>query len=50
MVVSDEIGGGGEGDWMKTVKRYKPPAITQISASDVMYNMINIINTSVCYI
>ena len=32
---------------MKAVKRYKFPVI---SARDVMYNMINTINTAVCYI
>ena len=43
-----EVGGGG--DWVKVVKRYKLPIIRQISIRDVMYNMINIINTAVCYI
>ena len=42
--------GAGLGKWMKAVKRYKLPVIRQISSRDVMYNMINIINTAVCYI
>ena len=35
---------------MKVVKRYKFPVIRQISTRDVMYNMINIINTALRYI
>lgn len=37
----------GRGNW-EVVKRYKVPVI--ISTRDVMYNMINILNTAVCYI
>ena len=38
-------GGSGKGNWMKVVKRYK-----RIGTRDVTFNMINIINTAVCYI
>ena len=33
---------------MKTVKRYKFPVI--MNAKDVIYNMINIISSTECYI
>ena len=33
---------------MKAIKRYKLPAI-RLNSRDVMYNMINTINTAVCY-
>ena len=42
-----EVGVGG--NWMKAVKRYKLPVIRYISTRDIMYNMINIIKTAVCY-
>ena len=35
---------------MEVVERYKLLVIRQISIRDAMYNMINIINTTVCYI
>ena len=35
----------GEGRWMNAVKRYKLPVV---STKDIMYNMINVINTAVC--
>ena len=35
---------------MKVVDRYKYQVIRYRSARGVMYNMINIINTAVCYI
>ena len=42
--------GWGRGNWMKAVKMYKLPVIRQISTRDIMCNMINIINTAICYI
>jgi len=36
--------------WMKVVKMYKLPVIRCVSTRDEMYNLINIINTAVCYI
>ena len=39
-------GDKGRWNWKETLKRYKPPLI---STRDVMYDMINIINTAVCY-
>ena len=44
------LGGGRKGDWIKVVKKYKLPGIGSISTRDAMYNMINIIDTAVCYI
>ena len=41
--------GGGKGNWIKAVKRYKLPVIKEVSTSNVMYNMINTINTAICY-
>ena len=35
---------------MKAVKRYKLLVIRKISSKNVMYNMINIIDTAVCHI
>ena len=35
---------------MEVVERYKLLVIRQISITDAMYIMINIINTTVCYI
>ena len=35
---------------MKAVKRYKLPVTRQISPGEVMYNIINVINTAVHYI
>ena len=40
----------GSGNWMKAVKRYKLPVVRLISTMDVIYNMINIINTTVSYL
>lgn len=34
---------------MKVVKRYKSPVIKSVSTGDVMYNMINIMNTAAYY-
>ena len=34
---------------MKGVKRYRISVIGQISIRDIMYNMINMVNTVVCY-
>ena len=31
------------------VQTSKPPVIRQISSRDITYNMVNIINTAVCY-
>ena len=39
--------GVGRGDWMKTVKRHTLPVL---STRDVMYNIINVINTAIYYI
>ena len=38
-----------DGKWLMVVKRYKLPVIRKISTRDVNYNMINIINTALCY-
>ena len=46
-IISD--GGGGRGNWMKVVKRYKL-AVIRWSTRGIMYNMVNIINTAVRYI
>ena len=35
---------------MKPVKRYKLPVVRYISTRNEMYNVINIINTAVCYV
>ena len=35
---------------MKAVKRYKLLVIRKIRSKNVMYNMINIIDTAVCHI
>ena len=35
--------------WMNIVKMYKFPGIRQTSNKDVMYSMINVIHTAVCY-
>ena len=43
-------GGGVRGNLMKVVDRYKLPVKRQKSPRGVMYNVINIINTAVCYI
>ena len=45
-----EAGGRERGNWIKAVRRYKVSVIRQISIRNIMYNIINIINTSVCYI
>ena len=37
---------GGRGNWIKEVKRYKLPVIRLKSTRAVIYNMINIINTT----
>ena len=44
------MGSERRGNWMKAIKEYKLAVIKQISTRDVMYNMINRINTAVCYI
>ena len=44
-----DAGFGKRGNWMKVVKRYKFLAIRYLSTGDVTYNMINIINTVICY-
>ena len=41
-------GSVGRGNWMKAVKMYKLSATRSIRTRDIMYNMINIINTAVC--
>ena len=41
--------GWGWGNWLKAVKRYKLPVIRHISTRDVMYNVINTVNTAVGY-
>ena len=35
---------------MKAIRMYQLPVIRQTSSSIIMYNMINMINTAVCYI
>ena len=40
----------GRGELDEVDKRYKFPVTRQISTRDVLYNMINIITTAVCYI
>ena len=42
--------GRGRGNIMKVVKRYHLAVITKISTRNVRYNMVNIINSAVCYI
>lgn len=42
--------GLGEGDLDESSQKYKFPVIILISARDVMYNIINMINTAACYI
>ena len=42
-------GGAGEGELNKGSQRYKLPVIRYISTRGVMYNMINTINSAVCY-
>ena len=37
-----EVEDAGRRNWMKAVKRYKLPVITEVSTRDVMCNMINI--------
>ena len=52
MVIRGGVSGcGGEErkNWMKTVKRYNLPVIKEISTRNIMYNMINIVNTAVLY-
>ena len=49
MATRGEGVGSGRRDWMKVVKRCKLPVTRSITTKDIMYNMINIINTSVCY-
>ena len=46
------VGVGGRGNWMKVDKKHRFPVIrfSVISTRDVMYNLINMINTVVCYI
>ena len=43
------MGSRGRGNWMNVVKRYKLTVIRQIIARNIMYNMVNIINTAICY-
>ena len=46
------VGGDGEEELHEVsqkVQTSKPPVIRQISSRDIMYNMVNIINTAVCY-
>ena len=45
-----EAGYGGGRTGVKAVERYELPVIREISTSYISYNMINIINTAVCYI
>ena len=40
----------GRGNWMKAVKRLKLPVIRWINSRDIMYNLVNMINTVTCYI
>ena len=35
---------------MKAVKSYKLPVMRQVSIRDIMYKMINLINTAIYYI
>lgn len=42
--------GRGRANIMKAVKRYHLAVITKISTRNVRYNMVNIINSAVCYI
>ena len=43
-------GGWLEGELDEGSQNVQIPIIRQINTKDVMYNMINIINTAVCYI
>ena len=43
-------GGKWEGELDKGSQKYKFPVIRQINIRDVMYSMINTVNTAVCYI
>ena len=47
VVIGGEV--WGRGNWMKGVRRYKPPAIRWISTRDVMYSMTRVMNMAVCY-
>ena len=40
----------GNGKLDEDSQKYKLPVIREMSTRDVMYNMINIINTAVCYL
>ena len=53
-------GGEGRGGWggdgeeelhevSQKAQTSKPPVIRQVCSRDIMYNMLNIINTAVCY-
>ena len=42
--------GSGDGELDEGSEMYKLPIIWEISTRDVMYNMMSIINTAVCYI
>ena len=42
--------GWGLGEFGEDSQKYKLPVIRLISTRDILYNMINIINTAVCYI
>lgn len=50
-----EAEGAGTGNLMKVqtgwkYKRYKFPVLRQVSTREVMYDKINKINTTVCYV
>ena len=40
----------GRGKWMKVVKGYKLPLAGCINTGNRTYNMINVMNSAVCYI
>lgn len=50
--VVTRVGVGERGNWMKANKRHRFLVIrfSIISTRDVMYNLINMINTIACYI
>ena len=48
-MVTGSGGVGRRGNWMKAVKMYKLSATRSIRTRDIMYNMINITTTAICY-
>lgn len=50
LILSFMGGRGRRGNWMKAIQRHKLPVIRYISTRDVVYNVINAMNTAVRYI